>query len=113
MYVCLYVYVHVCPFVCTCTCMSVCMYMYMYVHLYVYQFQILCIHTHIFSQRCSKEGSELTNTQTLFPILVSSGLDRSVLRDMWSLVNKTIPGTLSRLELYALLGMIGLVQVSV
>ena len=32
---------------------------------------------------------------------------------MWSIVNKTIPGTLSRIELYALLGMIGIVQVSV
>ena len=59
---------------------------------------------------CAVERSELTNTQTLFPLLVSSGLNKVILRDLWSLVNQTVPGQLTRTELFTLLGLIGLIQ---
>lgn len=62
-------------------------------------------------QTCSMEGSELTTTEKLFPVLMSSGLERAALGQLWTVVNLSVPGQLTRVELYVLLGLIGLVQV--
>ncbi|XP_019856721.1 PREDICTED: uncharacterized protein LOC109585178 [Amphimedon queenslandica] len=61
-------------------------------------------------KRCSINGSQFTHTESLFPLLISSDLDRSVLHDLWSAVNLTSPGQLTQTELYQLLGLIGLAQ---
>ena len=56
-------------------------------------------------------GDVFVSTEKLFPLLVSSQLPKDVLRELWTLVNKTTPGKLTQLELCILLGLIGLVQV--
>ncbi len=43
---------------------------------------------------------------------MSSNIERSVLKDLWNEVNRTIPGTLTRNELICLLALIGLIQVT-
>ena len=60
---------------------------------------------------CETGDSQFLDTKRLFPVLCSSGLQRSLLRDIWSTVNKVQPGKLTREELYQALGLIGLVQV--
>ena len=41
---------------------------------------------------------------------MSSGLERAVLRDLWSTVNQTVSGQLTKTELFLILGLIGLSQ---
>ena len=53
----------------------------------------------------------VVETNLLYPILMLSGLDKPVLGHIWTLANQTIPGQLTRLELYFALGMIALTQV--
>lgn len=43
--------------------------------------------------------------------MVGSGLPRSILGNIWSLVNCTFPGQLTRQEFFACLALIALVQV--
>ncbi len=62
-------------------------------------------------RRCAMQGKEYCNTELLFPILLSSQLSKSVLKDLWSMANRTVPGKVSQTELFVLLGLIGLVQV--
>lgn len=54
---------------------------------------------------------QFLDTQRLFPILISSGLQRSLLRDIWSTVNQVQPGRLTKEELCQALGLIALAQV--
>lgn len=54
---------------------------------------------------------QFLDTQCLFPILSSSGLQRSLLRDIWSAVNKVQLGRLTKEELCQSLGLIALAQV--
>ncbi|KAL5475450.1 hypothetical protein EMCRGX_G025267 [Ephydatia muelleri] len=61
-------------------------------------------------RQCAVAGDAFVSTEKLFPLLVSSQLPKDVLRELWSLVNKTSPGRLTQLELCILLGLIGLVQ---
>ncbi|XP_022102146.1 synergin gamma-like isoform X2 [Acanthaster planci] len=49
-------------------------------------------------------------TNLLYSILMLSGLDKPVLGRIWEMANQTIPGQLTRLELYIVLGLIALVQ---
>ena len=62
-------------------------------------------------KRCSKPGESFLDTELLFPLLVSSQLPKNVLRDLWSVANREIPGKLNQTELFVLLGLIGLAQV--
>lgn len=56
-------------------------------------------------------ADQFLNTQRLFPILSSSGLQRSLLRDIWSMVNQVQPGKLTKEEFCQALGLIALAQV--
>ena len=56
-------------------------------------------------------ADQFLDTQRLFPILSSSGLQRSLLRDIWSLVNQVQPGRLTKEEFCQTLGLIALAQV--
>ena len=56
-------------------------------------------------------ADQFLDTQRLFPILSSSGLHRSLLRDMWSTVNQVQPGRLTKEEFCQILGLIALAQV--
>ena len=62
-------------------------------------------------KRCSAPGEPFLKTELLFPLLMSSQLPKNVLRDLWSLANRAIPGKLNQTELFVLLGLIGLAQV--
>ena len=62
-------------------------------------------------KRCSIPGDPFLRTELLFPILTSSELPRNVLRDLWTLANKSVPGKLNQTEMFVLLGLIGLAQV--
>ena len=68
------------------------------------------IYTEVF-KRCAVEGQAYVNTQQLYPMLLSSGLPRGVLRDLWSTANRERPGQLNQSELFVLLGLIALAQV--
>ena len=63
-------------------------------------------------KRCCKPGEVFMDTGLLFPLLMSSQLPKNVLRDLWSVANREIPGKLNQTELFVLLGLIGLAQVS-
>ena len=51
-------------------------------------------------------------TSVLHPILLRSGLDRSVLGQLWTLCNKKTPGKLHKHELFQILALIAATQVS-
>ena len=61
--------------------------------------------------QCCMPGDSFVRTDLLLPILTSSKLPQHVLRDLWTVANKSIPGKLNQTELYVLLGLIGLAQV--
>nr|XP_015223082.1 PREDICTED: synergin gamma isoform X6 [Lepisosteus oculatus] len=50
------------------------------------------------------------DTAKLYPILMSSGLPREALGQIWALANRTTPGKLTKEELYTVLAMIGVTQ---
>ncbi|MFT7803714.1 synergin gamma [Arapaima gigas] len=50
------------------------------------------------------------DTTKLYPILMSSGLPREALGQIWALANRTTPGKLTKEELYTVLAMIGVTQ---
>ncbi|XP_035240926.1 synergin gamma-like [Anguilla anguilla] len=50
------------------------------------------------------------DTAKLYPILMSSGLPREALGQIWASANRTTPGKLTKEELYAVLAMIGVTQ---
>ncbi|XP_073522506.1 synergin gamma isoform X2 [Phyllobates terribilis] len=50
------------------------------------------------------------DTAKLYPILLSSGLPREILGQIWGMANKTTPGKLTKEELYIVLAMIGITQ---
>ncbi len=62
-------------------------------------------------RRCVVGGEDQVSTAELFPILLSSQLPRSVLKELWSLANRGVPGKLNKTELFVLLGLIALAQV--
>ncbi|XP_024911059.1 synergin gamma isoform X5 [Cynoglossus semilaevis] len=63
-----------------------------------------------------KKVFEITMTQTgidtakLYPILMSSGLPREALGQIWASANRTTPGMLTKEELYTVLSLIGVAQ---
>uniref|UniRef100_A0A8C6ZFF1 EH domain-containing protein n=1 Tax=Nothoprocta perdicaria TaxID=30464 RepID=A0A8C6ZFF1_NOTPE len=52
------------------------------------------------------------DTAKLYPILMSSGLPRETLGQIWALANRTTPGKLTKEELYAVLAMIAVTQMT-
>ncbi|XP_014736656.1 PREDICTED: synergin gamma isoform X2 [Sturnus vulgaris] len=50
------------------------------------------------------------DTAKLYPILMSSGLPRETLGQIWALANRTTPGKLTKEELYSVLAMIAVTQ---
>ncbi|XP_053131589.1 synergin gamma isoform X2 [Hemicordylus capensis] len=50
------------------------------------------------------------DTGKLYPILMSSGLPRETLGQIWALANRTTPGKLTKEELYTMLAMIAVAQ---
>ncbi|XP_068125473.1 synergin gamma isoform X2 [Hyperolius riggenbachi] len=50
------------------------------------------------------------DTTKLYPILLSSGLPRETLGQIWAMANQTTPGKLTKEELFVVLAMIGIVQ---
>lgn len=52
------------------------------------------------------------DTAKLYPILMSSGLPREALGQIWATANRTTPGMLTKEELYTVLALIGVAQVS-
>ncbi|KAJ8347723.1 hypothetical protein SKAU_G00263120 [Synaphobranchus kaupii] len=50
------------------------------------------------------------DTGKLYPILMSSGLPREALGQIWAAANRTTPGKLTKEELYTVLAMIGVTQ---
>ncbi|XP_036123853.1 synergin gamma isoform X3 [Molossus molossus] len=50
------------------------------------------------------------DTVKLYPILMSSGLPRETLGQIWALANRTTPGKLTKEELYTVLAMIAVTQ---
>ncbi|XP_067571403.1 synergin gamma isoform X17 [Pseudorca crassidens] len=50
------------------------------------------------------------DTAKLYPILMSSGLPRETLGQIWALANRTTPGKLTKEELYTVLAMIAVTQ---
>ncbi|XP_053562865.1 synergin gamma isoform X2 [Bombina bombina] len=50
------------------------------------------------------------DTTKLYPILMSSGLPRETLGQIWASANRTTPGTLTKEELYTVLAMIAIAQ---
>ncbi|XP_047246657.1 synergin gamma isoform X6 [Girardinichthys multiradiatus] len=50
------------------------------------------------------------DTAKLYPILMSSGLPREALGQIWASANRTTPGMLTKEELYTVLGLIGVAQ---
>ncbi|NXD41498.1 SYNRG protein, partial [Copsychus sechellarum] len=50
------------------------------------------------------------DTAKLYPILMSSGLPRETLGQIWALANRTTPGQLTKEELYSVLAMIAVTQ---
>lgn len=68
------------------------------------------IYSHVWSLVAGPNG--LADTGRLFPILITSSLTADVLGHIWSLANKEVPGQLTELELYTVLALIALAQVS-
>ena len=52
------------------------------------------------------------DTAKLYPILMSSGLPREALGQIWATANRTTPGMLTKEELYTVLSLIGVAQVN-
>lgn len=61
---------------------------------------------------CGANGAnQFPNTALVYNLMVTSQLPRQVLGNIWSLVNRTLPGRLTRQEFYACLALIALAQV--
>ena len=55
--------------------------------------------------------SQLPNTTAVYNLMVASGLPRPMLSYIWTIVNRTLPGQLTRQEFYSCLALIALAQV--
>ncbi|KHN85047.1 Uncharacterized protein R10E11.6 [Toxocara canis] len=55
-------------------------------------------------------ASQLPNTALVYNLMVTSRLPRPVLGNIWSLVNRTLPGQLTRQEFFSCLALIALAQ---
>lgn len=59
-----------------------------------------------------QKAGGLCDTPLLSPLLMSSGLSTDTLGYIWSLANRTVPGYLTQAELYLVLALVGLAQVT-
>lgn len=55
-------------------------------------------------------ASQLPNTTAVYNLMVASGLPRPMLSYIWTIVNRTLPGQLTRQEFYSCLALIALAQ---
>lgn len=55
--------------------------------------------------------SQLPNTALVYNLMITSCLPRAILGNIWSLVNRTMPGQLTRQEFFSCLALIALIQV--
>ena len=55
-------------------------------------------------------GSSLADTSKVYPILLSSGLPKDLLAQLWAKVNQTVAGQLTQTELYIMLALIAVLQ---
>ena len=67
------------------------------------------LYKQVFDQ-CKDTTGIHVDTNFVFPILLSSGLSRTVLKAIWATANKMTLGKLNRIELYIALGLVGLAQ---
>lgn len=56
-------------------------------------------------------ANQFPDTALVYNLMVTSQLPRDVLGNIWSLVNRTLPGRLTRQEFYSCLALIALAQV--
>lgn len=61
--------------------------------------------------KCCPSGQTLVDTHLVYPILMASGLNRIVLKEIWTTSNRMTAGKLNRIELYIALGLVALAQV--
>lgn len=77
----------------------------------------MCLCVSVFCTEMFKKVLEFTmtpagiDTAKLYPILMSSGLPREALGQIWASANRTTPGKLTKEELYTVLALIGVAQV--
>lgn len=77
-----------------------------------YPATIPAVYHTVYGQCQSSEQEGRVITEQLYPLLLSSGLDKTVLRDLWTISNRAIAGVLNKQELFVLLGLVGLAQVN-
>ena len=65
----------------------------------------------VLSKSLSLDGS--VDTAKVTDILLSSNIPKDRLRDIWEMANKKVPGALIEDELYLILGLVALSQVSI
>ncbi|CAG9539828.1 unnamed protein product [Cercopithifilaria johnstoni] len=69
---------------------------------------------HFYKEAIAKCGapsqSQLPNTALVYNLMVTSCLPRAILGNIWSLVNRTMPGQLTRQEFFSCLALIALIQ---
>lgn len=58
----------------------------------------------------ASSSSQLPNTALVYNLMVTSRLPRTVLGNIWSMVNRTLPGQLTRQEFFSCLALIALTQ---
>jgi hypothetical protein len=58
----------------------------------------------------NKKSNEISN-HLVYPIFLTSKVNKDVLANIWSIVNKQTPGKLIKTELYLALALIALAQV--
>lgn len=68
------------------------------------------VYKKVFDKSLSLDGS--IDTRKVTDILLSSNIPKEKLRDIWSMANKKNPGVLVEDELYLILGLVALSQVS-
>lgn len=60
---------------------------------------------------CAQPTDPYPNTAAVYNLLLTSGLSKETLGHVWSLVNRTVPGQLTRVEFYMALALIAQIQV--
>lgn len=58
-------------------------------------------------------SSQLPNTGLVYNLMVASQLPHDALSDIWTMVNRTMPGQLTRSEFFSCLALIALAQVGI
>jgi hypothetical protein len=73
--------------------------------------KIVCMDFFFLTETRDQDDLVKIDTDRLYPILILSRIEKSVLAKLWSLVNRAIPGQLVKHELYMMLALVALTQV--